>query len=82
MCKYDIPARAISCQSNMCGQGGGGNPLVWLAKLNPFDKQRRDEEDEPRVERESYGHTAVSNTQLLRVSIVPYVLLLGFSRFR
>lgn len=30
---------------------GGGNPLEWLAKLNPFDKGRRDEEDELRGER-------------------------------
>ncbi|CAB1112131.1 unnamed protein product [Ectocarpus sp. CCAP 1310/34] len=29
---------------------GGGNPLEWLAKLNPFDKGRRDEEDELRGE--------------------------------
>ncbi|CAM9356151.1 unnamed protein product [Ectocarpus fasciculatus] len=28
---------------------GGGNPLEWLAKLNPFDKGRRDEEDELRA---------------------------------
>lgn len=32
---------------------GGGNPLEWFAKLNPFDKQRRDGENGLRDERES-----------------------------
>ncbi|CAM9112784.1 unnamed protein product [Scytosiphon promiscuus] len=29
---------------------GGGHPLEWLSKLNPFDKRRRGEEDEQRAE--------------------------------
>lgn len=30
----------------------GGNPLEWLANLNPFDRQRREAQEELRGERE------------------------------
>lgn len=57
-CSRVIPLTK-SCR--VCGQGGGGNPLEWLAKLNPFDKRRRDEEDELRGRREWYQ--AVPNSR-------------------
>lgn len=31
---------------------GGSNPLEWLGKLNPFDKERRDAGDGTQGERE------------------------------
>lgn len=49
-CKNDTVTTKPRCP--VCLQGGG-NPLEWFAKLNPFDKQRRDGEDELRDERES-----------------------------
>ncbi|CAM9509281.1 unnamed protein product [Pylaiella littoralis] len=52
-----------STPSSTTSEGGGGNPLVWLAKLNPFDKRRRDEEDERRVERRSSADFRVPPSQ-------------------
>eukprot|EP00904_Undaria_pinnatifida_P008715 jgi/Undpi1/4974/HiC_scaffold_19.g08326.m1 len=49
-----LPAAArLAASSPSKDAQGGGNPLEWLAKLNPFDKQRREEEDQLRAKRNS-----------------------------